>query len=393
MPKQSNMKNFFNYERTQREESKEKQQIYNEEEKQQIYNEEEKQQTYNEEEKQQTYNEEEKQRTYNEEENQQTYDEEEKHFNNKSKQFERKNNYERFRELYKKNDYVPLNHISTIMSYHFTNDTSIIYDYNMSTKLLKIKICDLFPNKIYNWECNRDPDYIRIPTIAKNIYETRRNPIKTIFYVNYNFKTDKFELIDGCHRFKALEMLLSLSYNNGKIIEDNLRNENNDEIAEWFDNYNIDWLLNDYIIAHVCFQASITDLQNLRENINLSQPMTYRKNPVFDEKYQVINQLADNYQVRYKKNFSDSNNESYLKTNGMTNRNKFIELLSILYDKYNIDVNRIGILQQHLNSANDKLYNDVIEGRIKCSEKTKKRCDETGCYLFIYKNNVLENVI
>ena len=33
--------------------------------------------------------------------------------------------------------------------------------------------------------------------------------------------------------------------------------------------------------------------------------MTYRKNPVFDEKYQVINQLADNYQVRYKKNFSD----------------------------------------------------------------------------------------
>ena len=119
----------------------------------------------------------------------------------------------------------------------------------------------------------------------------------------------------------------------------------------------------------------------------------YTKNSEFDEKYQVINQIADNYQLRYKKNFSESDNEIYLKTNGMTNRNKFIELLSILYDKYTINVNRIGILQNHLNVANNKIYIGINELRIKCNDKTKKRCDETGCYLFVYKNNVLENII
>ena len=301
--------------------------------------------------------------------------------------------YDEFRNTYKMNDYIPINHINTLILHHFPNDSSMIHDYNINTKLFRIKIRDLFPDKICNWEFNRDPDYIRIPAIARNIYETRQNPIKTMFYMNYNFKIDKFELIDGCHRFKALEMLVSLNKNNGRIIERKLRNENNDEIAEWFDNYNIDWLLDNYIIIYICFQSSYKDLEILRENINLSQPMRYIKNSEFDEKYQVINQIADNYQLRYKKNFSESDNEIYLKTNGMTNRNKFIELLSILYDKYNINVNRIGILQNHLIDANNKIYSDINELRIKCNDKTKKRCDETGCYLFIYKNNVLENII
>jgi hypothetical protein len=115
--------------------------------------------------------------------------------------------------------------------------------------------------------------------------------------------------------------------------------------------------------------------------------------PIHDEKYQIINKMADEYQIRYKKNFSDSNDDSYLKSNGMTNRNKFIKLLSNLYNKYNIDINRVGILHQHLQTANENIHNKLISGNLKCSQKSKKRCDESGCYLFMYKNDVLEEFI
>lgn len=304
--------------------------------------------------------------------------------------------YISFRNIYKLNDYVPTRFIKNIISHHFPTDASVMHEYTDTTKLLKIKICDLFPNKIENWKQNREPDYVRIPAIAKNIYQTKTNPIKTMFYMNYNLKTDKFELIDGCHRFKALEMLLSLNENQGRITDPKLKNENNDDIAEWFTNHDIDWLLNEYVIIYICFSSSMNDLEMLRENINLSQPMRYN---AYGEKYQVINQIADNYQLKYKKNFSESDNETYLKSNGMTNRNKFIELLNTVYDKYiceleNVAIhNRYGIIQQYLIVANENIYYDIIETRIKCNEKTRKRCDETGCYLFVCKNNVLENII
>lgn len=305
--------------------------------------------------------------------------------------------YSDLRKIHLKNNvFVPVHLINDVVVHHFPNNSSILHDYTSTIKLLKIKVRDLLvQNKIVNWEYNREPDYIRIPTISKSIYENRCNPIKTLFYMNYNFKNDNFEIIDGSHRFKALEMLLSLNNNNGKIIDAKLRNTEGNENAEWFDVNDITWLLNEYVIIYCCFQSTQNELMQLRDNINLSQPMEIipSSTPIHDEKYQIINKMADEYQIRYKKNFSDSNDDSYLKSNGMTNRNKFIKLLSNLYNKYNIDINRVGILHQHLQTANENIHNKLISGNLKCSQKSKKRCDESGCYLFMYKNDVLEEFI
>lgn len=305
--------------------------------------------------------------------------------------------YSGLRKIHLKNNtFVPLHLINNVISHHFPNNSVILHDYTSTIKLLKIKIHDLLiPNKIINWEHNREPDYVRIPVISRNIYENRCNPIKTLFYINYNFKNDNFEIIDGSHRFKALEMILSLRNNNGKIIDPKLRNDDGNENADWFDDNNINWLLNEYIIIYCCFQSTQNELVQLRDNINLSQPMEIMptSTPIHDEKYQIINRIADDYQIRFKKNFSDSNDDSYLKLNGMTNRNKFIKLLSNLYDKYNIDINRIGILHQHLQTANENIHAKLDSGKLKCSQKSKKRCDESGCYLFMYKNDVLEDFI
>ena len=308
----------------------------------------------------------------------------------------REDRYVSLRRIHlRENQYVPIHLIGDAMYHHFPNESSVLHEYDHVTKLIRVKIGDfLGPNKVINWEYNRAPDYVRIPEIAKTIYETKHNPIRTIFYTNYNFKTDKFEIIDGSHRFKALELLLSLSNNNGRIIDPKMRNENNEDVAMWFDNSDISWLLNDCIILYVCFQSSLNELISLRNTINLSQPMTYEIPPdPFNEKYQIINVIADDYQLKYRKNFSKSTGENYLKANGMTTRNKFIELLVVLYDKHAVNVNRAGILQQQLRAANNKIHEKILRNELKISEKTKNRCDDSGCYLFIYKNSFLEDFI
>ena len=104
--------------------------------------------------------------------------------------------YKIFRNKHRTYNHIPLNSIEVVLRHHFPNDSSILHDYDDSAKLLRIKICDLLSSNVSNWEHNREPDFIRIPDIAKYIYESRK-PVKTMFYANYNFTRDCFEIIDG----------------------------------------------------------------------------------------------------------------------------------------------------------------------------------------------------
>ena len=114
--------------------------------------------------------------------NQEQEEEEEPHFIRCTRQ----EDYDKFRNANRRNDYVPINYINLIISHHFPNGSNIIHDYDTTTKLVKIKIIDILNSiKIFNWEFNREPDMDRIPLIAQNMYETRL--IKTILCFNYAF--------------------------------------------------------------------------------------------------------------------------------------------------------------------------------------------------------------
>jgi hypothetical protein len=75
---------------------------------------------------------------------------------------------------------------------------------------------------------------------------------------------------------------------------------------------------------------------------------------------------------------------------GNTNRNRFVELLDKLYDKHKIDESCPNKLRNLLDSTNNKIIYNIPK---KATVDTRLRCKETGCYLFLYKNDKLEEII
>ena len=148
-------------------------------------------------------------------------------------------------------------------------------------------------------------------------------------------------------------------------------------------NNDADWLYNTYLIVNIRFNANLGDLIDIFKNLNKSQtvPELYIKDHT-KEKRQIIEIIVNEWFMRYKKHFSSSANPIM----GNTNRDKFVELLDKLYDKYNIDETCTNKLKDILNNTNNKLSFQIPS---KASLDIRLKCKESGCYLFLYKNDKL----
>jgi hypothetical protein len=104
------------------------------------------------------------------------------------------------------------------------------------------------------------------------------------------------------------------------------------------------------------------------------------------EKREIIDTIANEWYVRYKRHFSASSDPN----TGNTNRNKFVELLDKLYDKHKIDETNGNKLRRILEDANTRISQRIPS---KATVTTRLRCKESGCYLFLYKNDKLEEII
>ena len=147
------------------------------------------------------------------------------------------------------------------------------------------------------------------------------------------------------------------------------------------------WLYSQYILVNIRFNASVGELIEVFQNLNKSQavPDLYIRDTK-KEKKDIIDAIANEWYVRYKIHFSSSANPN----TGNTNRNKFVELLDKLYDRYRIDNLSGNKLRKLLEIANQKLSENISS---KITISTRVRCKETGCYLFLYKNDKLEDFI
>ena len=279
------------------------------------------------------------------------------------------------REPYMLSEFIPSNIIHIIMMHHFPSSELILH-FNEHHGIYKIQIKDLLVDSVKNWEYNRPPDMARCPDIARYIYNSRK-PIDTMLYLSFNNLKENFEVLDGIHRITAL-----------KIIKD----ENSKELdllssGEFGSNNDGTWLFNQYIIINIRFNATKGELIEAFTNLNKSQvvPDLYIKDTK-KEKKEIIDTIANDWYVRYKKHFSSSANPN----TGNTNRNKVVELLDKLYDKYNIDVLGGKKLKRILDDANIRMSQNISS---KVTLDTRLKCKESGCYLFLYKNDKLEKFI
>ena len=279
------------------------------------------------------------------------------------------------RNIYNSSEFIPSNIIQIIMKHHFPS-SELILSYNDTHGIYKIQIKDLLVDSVTNWEYNRPPDMARCPDIARYIYKSRK-PIDTMIYLSFNNLKEKFELLDGIHRITALKIIKTENSKPLDLLEEHEFGSGNDAT----------WLYEQYMVVNIRFNATKGALIEAFENLNKSQsvPELYIHDPK-KEKRELIETIANEWYVKYKKHFSSSSNPNI----GNTNRNKFIELLDKLYEKYKIDETSSNKLRKLLDDANFKISNNIP---IKASIDARVKCKESGCYLFLLKNDKLEDFI
>ena len=275
---------------------------------------------------------------------------------------EPKSEYEAVRSAFKKSETIPLNSIPIIMKHYFQDYRQILQiNQSHSHAVYLIQLTHLLNDSIENWEFNRPPDEERIPIIAEAIYN-KKIPIETMFYLSFNPKTEKFDVLDGIHRLTALK----------QIKKDNLEKVRGTDA---------DLLFNQYILVNIRFNFTLGDLCNAFQNLNSCRPVPelYMGKHEEKSKVQIINNIANEWCHKYKKHFSSSSKPN----TGNTNRDKFVDLLDKLYNKHQCkDENK---LRDILDNANE----DLSLNNPKVSIDALYKCKETGCYLFLLKNDKL----
>jgi len=216
----------------------------------------------------------------------------------------------------------------------------------------------------------------RIPIIAENIYN-KGNPIETMFYLSFNKQNEKFDVLDGIHRITAL-----------KLIKDEISKPLLEQNKFCSDNNNANWLFTQSVLVNIRFNSTHGDLSNAFQDLNSCRPVPelYMGNHEAKTKVKIIDNIANDWYHKYKKHFSGDN---VINPNtGNTNRDKFVNLLDKLYDKHECkDENK---LRDILDNANEQLSKEKFP---KVSDKVLSKCKETGCYLFLLKNDKLLKII
>jgi hypothetical protein len=303
-----------------------------------------------------------------------------------------KSEYKILREPHKNNDFIPPQLIFQIVKHHL-NSAELLHSFSQNHLLFKIQIKDILNAPINNWEYNRPPDMARCRDIARYIYNSRK-PTDTMIYLTYKNILDRFEVLDGIHRLTALQLIHS---ENSKILnvsndlESNQNEADNGDnefgLNEFGSNNDACWLYNQYLLINIRFNSGLGDLIEIFKTLNKSQtvPDIYIRD-VAKEKRDIIDTIANDWQIRFSKHFSSSANPIM----GHTNRNKFVDLLDKIYDKYKIDETKLKKFKKILNDANTDISQKIPS---KISIDIRAKCRETGCYLFLYKNNKLEELI
>jgi hypothetical protein len=274
---------------------------------------------------------------------------------------------------YTQSEFIPCALIPMIMEHHFPS-AAHLYAFSDTHVLYKIKIKDLLTGPVKNWEYNRPPDLGRCPDIARYIYNSK-SVIDTMFYASFNNRKETFEILDGIHRLTALKI----------IAEENMKPADLLTGGEFGSNSDANWLYEQYVIVNIRFNASLGTLIEIFKTLNKSQtvPDLYIKDQA-REKREIIDMIANEWFGRYKKHFSSSASPNL----GNTNRNRFVELLDNLYDKNGIDETCPNKLRTLLDKMNQFVAQNIP---VKATADMRLKCRESGCYLFLYKNEKLSN--
>ena len=274
-------------------------------------------------------------------------------------------------------EFIPTSSINDIIKSSFKlEDTDILHKYNNSHFIIKTKIEYLLSAPINNWKFNRPPDIVRCIDISRYIYFSK-NVVDTMIYLSFNNVSGSFDVIDGIHRYTSLNII---------------RNENSKPLdlitpGDFGNNLDASWLYESYVVLNIRFNSTEGDLVELFKSLNKSNPIPdlYIRN-VNQDKREIIENLCNLWQIEFKTHFSSNNKPN----RPNINRDRFIDLLENIYDKYAINYENKGLLEELLRRCNANISLNIPK---KLPTKIKEKCEETGLWLFIYNTVELLKLI
>jgi hypothetical protein len=286
--------------------------------------------------------------------------------------------FTKFMAPYKKTEFIPNELIQLVLSHYFKNHMILhLYKQNYNHMVIKVRLDNLLKAPISNWKHNRPPDSSRCPDIARSIYSSK-SPVDSMFYMSYNNVTQSFDVLDGIHRITALKIIQTENFKPTNMMVPCDFGGDNDADS---------WLFKNYIIVNMRFNSTIGELIQSFQNLNSSNPVPnlYMRDPN-KEKQTIIENASKHYQELYKLHFSSSSNPN----SPNVNRDKFINLLDSIYDKYELNEESKHRLIELMDGANTYVQTHIPS---KSPLKAITKCQETGCYMFLFRLDKLAQII
>jgi len=253
-----------------------------------------------------------------------------------------------------------------------------IHQYNDQHIMFKCTIRDILSANIVNWEYNRPPDLVRCNEIATYIY-AKRPELDWLFYITYleHGQENMLSMVDGIHRLTALRIIHS----------ENIKPVDFITPSRFGHGGNAEWLYDKYILVSLRLNPSAGETIDLFQTLNKSNPVPelYIRNTDQDKRI-IIEEFVQDWMKKYKSHFSAN-----VKPNiPNINRDRFIEILDIVYTKCKITKLTQNRLAEKIGEMNQYI---MVNLPAKCKEKPIEKCRKTGCYLFLVSRDFLEDLI
>ena len=226
----------------------------------------------------------------------------------------------------------------------------------------KIKMKKFIKLNMVRWQFNRPANMERVEEISESLFG-KRQPVFFIFQCIYNQDENLFEIIDGIHRYYALKKL-------NDMLEENETNS---------------WFYNSYLLVEIKYNCSKGEYIDWFETINKCTPVSEIYTSSQNEKKEVVEEVVNIYYSKYNSHFKGTNPNI-----PNTSREKFTDVVLYICDNFHISSENKKCILKMLEDINKQIQQIVISNNPKrfnpkITEKSLKKCNDTGLYLFLAK--------
>ena len=259
-------------------------------------------------------------------------------------------------------EWVPQGRERAIIEAAFPN-SKIIHSYSARHCLLLAPIDDAINVPHCKWKYNRPANIPRCEDMALEIVSSKK-PLDGTLSLSFNNRKASFEMVDGNNRITALDMIKKKSNHHDLISSDAFGED-------------LSWLFQSHVILSVKINA--TDEENMGWFRTLNKiipvPDLYLRDESKDKK-DAIQAEVDAWKSEFKTHFVDTQTPN----RPNTNITQFTELLSKVWDKYNLTEENKEKLHERMDRLNFLISKDIPKGT---TELQKKKCVISGCWLFL----------